>query len=75
MTSQRAPSQKATDAERGARRGVQAVGPGNRADTMEACTPPMLKPLMPVVSKKVTEPVFASALLLSLVCFTIKVLF
>lgn len=48
VTSHRAPSQKATDAERGAKRGVQAVAPGKSEVTIEACTPPMLKPLMPV---------------------------
>lgn len=49
VASQRAPSQKATEAERGARRGVHAVAPGYKDDTMEAWTPPMLNPLMPAL--------------------------
>ena len=49
VDSHKAPLQNATDADRGAKRGVQAVGPGNKEDTMEACTPPMLKPLIPAI--------------------------
>ena len=48
VASHSAPLQYATAAERGARRGTQAIGWGYRLATMLACTPPMLNPQAPV---------------------------